>query len=285
MAGKPACVDSDCHGDQGKCTMDAHSGCQCWDLLDVAESYTWDNSIFDGQQALLAAADFPNPGNPACLGIGTQDTVSRAAGALAINDFCGGGPISNNLPLPFYTKVYNDGTANAMRIMVEFGSGYQIPKDACKDYLFTILDGCDGGSADNPGNMKHGGTIQYQGGASLSLTPLGGSPIYCNTYQALKWVDIGVGVDAAMQFCTDQSLTGHPGTRITHTYNSGQPSSVTLTLSYYGDYTMSNPDCVRQFRLMLDNCDHNDFVNNPADHKFGGTYTNEQGAVFIVMPG
>ncbi|KAF8850636.1 hypothetical protein BDZ45DRAFT_696573 [Acephala macrosclerotiorum] len=225
----------------------------------------------------------------ALTGVGTQNTVSRQSGVNAINQFCGSGNIDKD-PSPIvtdYTQHYFNGTDSWLELRIDFGQfGSVMPSDDCKDFLLTILDGCDGNSPDNPGDWKHGGTIDYQGGLSLELTPLAGNPIHCNNYPLQKWVDINIGVDAISQFCLDQqsSFNGPPGLRIESEYNQGTSTDVKITLSYYESYDMGVSDCISQFRNTLDNCDHNDPTNNPFDDKYGGTYTNTQGAVFMVTP-
>lgn len=116
----------------------------------------------------------------------------------------------------------------------------------CQFLFQTILDGCDGNNPDNPHNFKHGGTIPHPSGATLTLTPQAGANPYCNGYLNKKWVDISTGVDAATQFCNSQNLEGNTGDRYTVTYNQGSNTQITLTISFYQDYTLSVDDCVSQ---------------------------------------
>jgi hypothetical protein len=238
------------------------------------------------QQALLAEATIAVPGNPKCSGIRSSQTTDRASGTNAINKFCGTGNIVRDLSpiVSDYTQQYFSGTDAWVQLRINWANSYGMPADDCRNFLFIILDGCDGNNPDNPSCLKHGGTINYQGGPSLELKPLGGGPIHCNNYPFQKWVDIQVGVDTVTQFCNDQGLTGHAGYRPETEYNKGVSTDVMITLSYYGDYTMTIPDCISQFRNTLDNCDHNDLTNNLFDNKYGGTYTNDQGVVFMVTP-
>lgn len=39
-----------------------------------------------------------------------------------------------------------------------------------------------------------------------------------------------------------------------------------------------------RFRVPLDGCDHNQPITNPDDNKYGGSFTNSNGVVFIVTP-
>lgn len=43
-------------------------------------------------------------------------------------------------------------------------------------------------------------------------------------------------------------------------------------------------DCVGKFKVIIDDCDGNDQLNNPHNYKFGGTYTNSEGWEFTVQP-
>lgn len=48
---------------------------------------------------------------------------------------------------------------------------------------------------------------------------------------------------------------------------------------------MTVDECIIQFRLPLDVCDHGDAVNNPLDNKYGGSFTNDRGMIFTITPG
>ncbi|KAH7319074.1 hypothetical protein BKA65DRAFT_556500 [Rhexocercosporidium sp. MPI-PUGE-AT-0058] len=87
---EPVRVETNCHGEKGKCTVKVNEGWQCWQLVGEAEDYSFDPVHLKTQQEMFAAeAAKPAMGRPSCLGVTTRDSVTRDAGEKAIGEFCG----------------------------------------------------------------------------------------------------------------------------------------------------------------------------------------------------
>ncbi|KAG4437429.1 hypothetical protein IFR05_007111, partial [Cadophora sp. M221] len=256
----PACVESNCHGENGKCMAKVNEG-----------------------SGMLPEAAKPAMDKPNCLGVTARNSVTRKAGETAIGEFC-----RAELPkdTPEYSLEFNHDSPNWMRLSITFGGISNMLAEDCRRFLTAILDGCDEANhlVDNPVDLRHGGTIQFQGAAIFELTPLAGNPIHCYSYTRKNWVDIAVGLSAEEQFCSHEVQTGHRGDRIEKLYNEGKDTAVLITASYYEEYTMSVADCISQLRLPLNNCDHGHPKNNPLDNKYDGVYANEQGVILMVTP-
>lgn len=153
-------------------------------MMYIIPGYPYDEALLDLQQMLLTSI---NPSktsikdsNPKCNGIATQNWIQRDIGTLAIEKYCNAqgftvqaGKISEG--------TYNSGVDQVL-ISTNFRAEASIDPEECKILLYKVLDGCDGGTLDNPGNWKHGGSIEHPKGATISFIPQGSPKPYCNSY-------------------------------------------------------------------------------------------------------
>lgn len=237
---QPSCQASDCHGFGGVCTTAANKGCTCNPLAQLFPPMSLDPAGLDAQQQafLSVAQSAVDSVNPSCYGIGTQHYFDPVVGGINVKDLCAS-DINGNM-----TISYNSRTSNEVSYSVAFDSDFTLGADQCLSLFQKILDGCDGNNPDNLGNWKHGGTIVHPAGATLSIDPQAGPEPHCNGYTAGNWVDIDSGVSAVTQFCNQINLNGKEGARSQTTFNSGQPTQITLQLLFTKDFTMSVDDCV-----------------------------------------
>ncbi|CAG8959636.1 hypothetical protein HYFRA_00001539 [Hymenoscyphus fraxineus] len=288
----PACIDDDCIGENGKCTSTEKPGCKCHETTYIIPGYPFDESRLDSQQKVLELVSqnplniSPKDNNPICKGIATQNWIQRDIGSTAIETYCN----SQGQSVPAGEKreaTYNSGVDKVL-ISTNYRADAIISPEACKILLYKVLDDCDGGNPDNPGNWKHGGSIEYRNVATLSFIPQGSPKPYCNPYGSppgsAPWVDIGVGIDAVNQFCGYFSLVGQKGKRNAFTYNKGSNAEITLSMLFTQDYIFSTNTCIAAMRLPLDACGHNDPINNPDGNKYGGIFITPEGVIIQVTP-
>ncbi|CAG8976217.1 hypothetical protein HYALB_00010763 [Hymenoscyphus albidus] len=217
----PACIDYGCNGVDGKCTGLGKRGCVCHDIMYVIPGYPYDESLLDKQQKVLemisqsSLKDLVKDSAPICNGIATQNWIQRDIGSMSIESYCS----SQGSSVPAGEKreaTYNSGV-DQLFISTHYLTEAAVSPGLCKLLLYKVLDDCDSGNPDNPGNWKHGGSIDYQKVATVFFIPQGSPQPYCNPYGSppgsAPWVDIGVGVDAVNQFCGYFSLVGKKGKR------------------------------------------------------------------------
>jgi hypothetical protein len=121
-------------------------------------------------------------------------------------------------------------------------------------------------------------------GAQFATNPQRGANPRCNGPQRKKWIDRNQGVDKIAQFCKETPLQGHKGDRPPTVYDKGRDTELSISAYWIHGIAMSENDCNHDLRTALDGCDQPGPITNPRNTKFGGSYTNYHGVVWVLTP-
>jgi hypothetical protein len=113
---------------------------------------------------------------------------------LAARDFCLDAK-RRHTDGPFQqTKHYNSNSDDEMDMRITFYAKMDISADDCQSAFARVIDDCDADATTNPANLKHGGSLNYQGGqaeggAVLEVIPSHGNHrMTCTPLDSNTWM-------------------------------------------------------------------------------------------------
>lgn len=237
------------------------------------------------------------PPSPTCNGSSTDTWTTRDSAASAIASFCSVGSNLNGTTGQTTSGTYNNGTINFIEISIEWNDADTIDDGSCNTYFLTLLDSCDIPTA-NSANLKHGGSIDYQGNATLSIKPLvmqrewdGGQPTYhtCNGGSTDYYLEQSILASNIQDYCTKstQNNIAAGGYEFSQDYQAGTPDAVTISTSWpTGDlsYEIFEEECNYYLDTVINGCDVPSDDSNPMNWKHGGQMGDNNQVVYTIKP-
>ena len=229
--------------------------------------------------------------NPHCNRSSTNFWTSQPAAAEAVAEFCKNGRGLGSSSSEF--QRYTDGSANDLTLQITYYNDLVLTKDQCTEAFMAIVDGCDGNDPDNPGNLKHGGLLNYAGGADngaiVEFVPnVGKTQKWCNDVTTTTYMDRNELAAEIPNFCayaTNPKVPnkGNPAAE----YDMTNQNHVSLKINYPPSSNDEHraSDCESAMKILNDGCYGQDAYHyNPSNYKHGGQIVIDGHILYTVQP-